>query len=136
MSQHRAPKAVQPANNGAARATGKTRPYMAGQALPADTLAELGSPDDLDLTLKNMILIDLILKECSFQLKGKRMFFRRSSRAPKRRERKTSISENHIKLRQERQNSRFKLLPEVQERCQKSNKNRCSQNGLAYSEKL
>ena len=53
----------------------QTHPYMSGQPLPAGTLGELGSPDDLDLTLKNMILNDLILKEFSFQLKGKMEVF-------------------------------------------------------------
>ena len=50
------------------------------------------------------------------------MFFRRSSRVPTRRERKTSTFENPIKHRQERQSSRFELLPEVRERCKKSKK--------------
>ena len=36
---------------------------------------ELGSPEDLKLTLENMILNDLILKEFGFQLKGKIEFF-------------------------------------------------------------
>ena len=44
---------------------------MAGQPLPAGTFPELGSPDDLNLTFKNMTLNDLILKEFGFQLKGK-----------------------------------------------------------------
>ena len=57
------------------QATGKTHPYMAGQPLPAHPFGELGSPDDLDLTLKSMILNDLILKEFSFQLKGKMEVF-------------------------------------------------------------
>ena len=57
------------------KATGKTHPYMAGQPLPAGGFGELGSPDDLDLTLKDMILNDLILKEFSFQLKGKMEVF-------------------------------------------------------------
>ena len=57
------------------QATGKTHPYMSGQPLPAGGFGELGSPDDLDLTLKNMILNDLILKEFSFQLKGKMEVF-------------------------------------------------------------
>ena len=49
----------------------QTHPYMAGQPLPARGLPELGSPDDLNLTLKNMTLNDLILKEFGFQLKAK-----------------------------------------------------------------
>ena len=71
----------------------QTHPYMAGQPLPAGGFGELGAPDDLNLTLKNMTLNDLILKEFSFQLEGKMEFFRRSSRVPKRRERKTSTFE-------------------------------------------
>ena len=72
MSQHEAPKAVQPER---VEATGKTHPYMSGHPLPAGGFGELGSPDDLDLTLKNMILNDLILKEFGFQLKGKMEVF-------------------------------------------------------------
>ena len=49
----------------------QTHPYMAGQPLPAEAFQELGSPDDLNLTLKNMTLNDLILKEFGFQLKAK-----------------------------------------------------------------
>ena len=48
---------------------------MAGQALPAQGVPELESPDDLNLTFKNMTLNDLILKEFGFQLKGKIEFF-------------------------------------------------------------
>ena len=44
---------------------------MVGQPLPADGFQELGSPDDLNLTLKDMTLNDLILKEFGFQLKAK-----------------------------------------------------------------
>ena len=53
----------------------QTHPYMAGQPLPADALPELGSPDDLNLTLKDMTLNDLILKEFGFQLKAKMEVF-------------------------------------------------------------
>ena len=53
----------------------KTHPYMSGHPLPAGGFGELGSPGDLDLTLKSMILNDLILKEFSFQLKGKMEVF-------------------------------------------------------------
>ena len=49
----------------------QTHPYMAGQPLPAQGFPELGSPDDLNLTLKNMTLNDLILKEFGFQSRGK-----------------------------------------------------------------
>ena len=49
----------------------ETNPYMAGQPLPAHPFQELGSPDDLNLTLKDMTLNDLILKEFGFQLKAK-----------------------------------------------------------------
>ena len=50
-------------------------PYMAGQTLPAGILPELGSPDDLNLTLKDMILNGLILKEFGFQLNAKMKVF-------------------------------------------------------------
>ena len=53
----------------------QTHPYMAGQPLPAKTLGELGSPDDLNLTLKDMTLNDLILKEFGFQLNAKMEVF-------------------------------------------------------------
>ena len=49
---------------------GGTHPYMAGQPLPAQALQELGASDDLNLTLKDMTLNDLILKEFGFQLKA------------------------------------------------------------------
>ena len=71
MSQHEAPRACKRPTVLRDKATGKTHPYMSGQPLPAKTLGELGSPDDLDLSLKNMILNDLVLKEFSFQLEGK-----------------------------------------------------------------
>ena len=57
------------------RPRGKTHPYMPGQPLPADTLGELGASNDLNLTLKDMTLNDLILKEFGFQLKGKMEVF-------------------------------------------------------------
>ena len=44
---------------------------MAGQPLPAQALGELGASNDLNLTLKDMTLNDLILKEFGFQLKTK-----------------------------------------------------------------
>ena len=50
---------------------GGTHPHMSGQPVPAGTHGELGSPDDLNLTLKDMTLNDLILKEFGFQLKAK-----------------------------------------------------------------
>ena len=53
----------------------QTHPYMAGQPLPAKTLAGRGASNDLNLTLKDMTLNDLILKEFGFQLKGKMEFF-------------------------------------------------------------
>ena len=53
----------------------QTHPYMPGQPLACRPFQELGSPDDLDLTLKNMILNDLVLKEFSFQLEGKMEVF-------------------------------------------------------------
>ena len=48
---------------------------MSGHPLPAEAFAELGSPDDLNSTLKDMTLNYLILKEFSFQLKGKMEVF-------------------------------------------------------------
>ena len=74
-SVHEAPRACRQRTTLRDKATGKTHPYMSGHPLPAEGFAELGSPDDLDLTLKNMILNDLILKEFSFQLKGKMEVF-------------------------------------------------------------
>ena len=53
----------------------QTHPYMPGQPLPADALGELGASNDLNLTLKDMTLNDLILKEFGFQLKGKMEVF-------------------------------------------------------------
>ena len=53
----------------------QTHPYMPGQPLPAGTLGELGASNDLNLTLKDMTLNDLILKEFGFQLKGKMEVF-------------------------------------------------------------
>ncbi len=53
----------------------QTHPYMAGQPLPRHPFGELGSPDDLNLTLKDMTLNGLILKEFGFQLKGKMEVF-------------------------------------------------------------
>ena len=74
-SVHEAPRVCNPPTTERPEATGKTHPYMSGHPLPAGGFAELGSPDDLDLTLKSMILNDLILKEFSFQLKGKMEVF-------------------------------------------------------------
>ena len=74
-SVHEAPRACKRRTTLRDKATGKTHPYMSGHPLPANGFGELGSPDDLDLTLKSMILNDLILKEFSFQLKGKIEFF-------------------------------------------------------------
>ena len=53
----------------------QTHPYMSGHPLPAQTLAGRWSSNDLNLTLKNMILNDLILKEFGFQLKAKMEVF-------------------------------------------------------------
>ena len=74
-SVHRPARGIELATTPRPQATGKTHPYMSGHPLPAQAFGELGSPDDLDLTLKNMILNDLILKEFSFQLKGKMEVF-------------------------------------------------------------
>ena len=57
------------------QATGKTHPYMPGHPLPARALAGRWASNDLNMTLKNMILNDLILKEFGFQLKGKMEVF-------------------------------------------------------------
>ena len=75
MAQHEAPRASKFPTALRAEPAGKTHPYMSGHPLPAGGFPELGSPGDLDLTLKNMILNDLILKEFSFQLKGKMEVF-------------------------------------------------------------
>ena len=74
-SVHRPARGIGLATAPRPQATGKTHPYMAGQPLPAGTLGELGSPDDLNLTLKDMTLNDLILKEFGFQLRGKMEVF-------------------------------------------------------------
>ena len=49
----------------------QTHPYMAGQPLPAKMFPELGASNDLNLTLKDMTLNDLILKEFGLKLKRK-----------------------------------------------------------------
>ena len=74
-SAREAPRVCNPPTALRAEPVGKTHPYMSGHPLPAEGFGELGSPDDLDLTLKSMILNDLILKEFSFQLKGKMEVF-------------------------------------------------------------
>ncbi len=48
---------------------------MSGHPLPAGGFGELGASNDLNLTLKDMTLNDLILKEFGFQLKGKMEVF-------------------------------------------------------------
>ena len=53
------------------QATEKTHPYMSGQPLPAGGFQELGASNDLNLTLKDMTLNDLILKEFGLKLKRK-----------------------------------------------------------------
>ena len=68
---HEAPRACRQRTSLRDKATGKTHPYMSGHPLPADTLAGRWASNDLNLTLKNMILNDLILKEFGFQLKAK-----------------------------------------------------------------
>ena len=75
MSQHEAPRPCRSPTSLRDKATGKTHPYMSGQPLPAGTLGELGASNDLNLTLKDMTLNDLILKEFGFQLKGKMKVF-------------------------------------------------------------
>ena len=49
----------------------QTHPYMSGQPLPAQAFGELGASNDLNLTLKDMTLNDLILKEFGLKLKRK-----------------------------------------------------------------
>ena len=53
----------------------QTHPYMAGQTLHCHPFGELGASNDLNLTLKDMTLNDLILKEFGFQLKAKMEVF-------------------------------------------------------------
>ena len=74
-SVHEAPRVCNPPTRERPEPAGKTHPYMSGHPLPAGGFGELGSPGDLDLTLKSMILNDLIVKEFSFQLKGKMEVF-------------------------------------------------------------
>ena len=62
---------IGPATSDRPQAPGKTHPYMAGQPLPAEAFGELGSPDDLNLIWKDMILDELILKEFGLKLKRK-----------------------------------------------------------------
>ena len=71
MCQHEAPRACKERTTLRDKATGKTHPYMSGQPLPAGGFQELGASNDLNLTLKDMTLNDLILKEFGFQLKAK-----------------------------------------------------------------
>jgi len=70
-SVHEAPRACRQRTTLRDKATGKTHPYMSGQPLPCHPFRELGSSNDLNLTLKNMTLNDQILKEFGFQLKAK-----------------------------------------------------------------
>ena len=74
-SVHEAPRACRQRTTLRDKATGKTHPYMSGHPLPAEGFGELGASNDLNLTLKDMTLNDLILKEFGFQLKGKMEFF-------------------------------------------------------------
>ena len=74
-SVHEAPRACKRRTTLRDKATGKTHPYMSGHPLPAGTLQGRWSSNDLNLTLKNMTLNDLILKEFGFQLKGKMEVF-------------------------------------------------------------
>ena len=74
-SVHEAPRACKKPTSKRVEATGKTRPCVPGQPLLARTFPELGASNDLNLTLKDMTLNDLILKEFGFQLKGKMEVF-------------------------------------------------------------
>ena len=71
ISQDEAPRACKSPTGLRAEPGGKTHPYMSGQPLPCRPFGELGASNDLNLTLKNMTLNDLILKEFGFQLKAK-----------------------------------------------------------------
>ena len=70
-SVHEAPRACNPPTIQRTEPAGKTHPYMSGHPLPAGGFGELGASNDLNLTLKDMTLNDLILKEFGFQLKAK-----------------------------------------------------------------
>ena len=74
-SVHEAPRGCKPPTVQQAEPAGKTHPYMSGHPLPAGTLAGRWASNDLNLTLTNMTLNDLILKEFGSQLKGKMEFF-------------------------------------------------------------
>ena len=74
-SVHEAPRPCREPPAERVEATGKTHPYMSGQPLPAKMFPELGASNDLNLTLKDMTLNDLILKEFGFQLKAKMEVF-------------------------------------------------------------
>ena len=70
-SVHEAPRACKRRTTLRDKATGKTHPYMAGQTLPAKTLGGRGASNNMNLTLKDMTLNDLILKEFGLKLKRK-----------------------------------------------------------------
>ena len=70
-SVHEAPRPCNPPTSQRAEPAGKTHPYMSGHPLPAQAFGELGASNDLNLTLKDMTLNDLIFKEFGFQLKAK-----------------------------------------------------------------
>ena len=74
-SVHEAPRACRQRTTLRDKATGKTHPYMSGHPLPADTLEGRWASNDLNRTLKNMTLNDLILKEFGFQLDGEMEVF-------------------------------------------------------------
>ena len=74
-SVHEASRVCNPPTSQRAEPAGKTHPYMSGHPLPAQTLAGRWSSNDLNLTLKDMTLNDLILKEFGFQLKAKMEVF-------------------------------------------------------------
>ena len=71
MSQHEGPRACKSPTALRAEPVGKTHPYMSGHPLPAGAFGDIGSSNDLNLTLKDMTLNELILKEFGFQLNGK-----------------------------------------------------------------
>ena len=70
-SVHEAPRVCNPPTTERPEPAGKTHPYMSGHPLPAETLGGRWSSNDLNMTLKNMILNDLILKEFGLKLKRK-----------------------------------------------------------------
>ena len=74
-SVHRPATGIDLATDPWPQARGEGPILIVGQPLPAEALAGRGASNDLNLTLKNMTLNDLILKEFGFQLKAKMEVF-------------------------------------------------------------